>query len=186
MRDAFVAELTAAAEHDPRIILITGDLGFGVLTKFAERFPRQFINAGVAEQNMTAMACGLALEGRKVFTYSIANFATLRCLEQIRNDVCYHNADVTVVSVGGGFSYGQLGMSHFATEDIAILRALPNMTVLAPTGVWEAAQATKAIIAGRGPAYFRLDKGKAASDPRPGEQYRSAAPESFARVATSH
>ena len=172
MRDAFVAELMAAAERDPRIILITGDLGFGVLTKFAERFPRQFINAGVAEQNMTAMACGLALEGRKVFTYSIANFATLRCLEQIRNDVCYHNADVIVVSVGGGFSYGQLGMSHFATEDIAILRALPNMTVLAPTGVWEAAQATKALIAGRGPAYFRLDKGNAASDPQPDEQYQ--------------
>ncbi len=172
MRDAFVAVLMEAAERDPRLVLLTGDLGFGVLTKFSERFPRQFINAGVAEQNMTAMACGLALEGRKVFTYSIANFATLRCLEQIRNDVCYHNADVTIVSIGGGFSYGQAGMSHFATEDIAILRALPNMTVLAPTGLWEATQATKAIIAGSGPAYLRIDKGRAASDPKPGEQFQ--------------
>src|SRR6185295_19278879 len=82
VRDAFVRVLTEAAANNPRIMLITGDLGFGVLTEFAQRFPRQFINAGVAEQNMTAMACGLALEGYKVFTYSIANFTTLRCLEQ--------------------------------------------------------------------------------------------------------
>src|SRR5207249_929984 len=104
VRTAFIETLTEAAERDPRIMLITGDLGFGVLTEFADRFPKQFLNAGAAEQNMTALACGLALEGRKVFTYSIANFATLRCLEQIRNDVCYHDADVTAVAVGGGFS----------------------------------------------------------------------------------
>jgi len=171
MRDAFVRVLTAAAARDPRIMLITGDLGFGVLTDFTTRFPTQFINAGVAEQNMTAMACGLAIEGYKVFTYSIANFTTLRCLEQLRNDVCYHNADVTAVAVGGGFSYGQLGMSHFATEDLAILRALPGMTVLAPTGIWEAEEATKALIAGSGPAYLRLDKGLASSDPRAGESF---------------
>jgi transketolase len=171
MRDAFIRELTAAASRDPSIVLITGDLGFGVLTDFAKRFPRQYLNAGVAEQNMTAMACGMALEGHKVFTYSIANFTTLRCLEQLRNDVCYHNADVTAVSVGGGFSYGQLGMSHFATEDLAILRALPQMKVLAPTGVWEAEEATKALIADRGPAYLRLDKGAAASDGRPDERF---------------
>ena len=125
MRDAFVAELSEIAAVDPSVMLITGDLGFGVLTDFADRFPDQFINAGVAEQNMTGLAAGLALEGHKVFTYSIANFTTLRCLEQLRNDVCYHDADVTAVAVGGGFSYGQLGMSHFATEDLAILRALP-------------------------------------------------------------
>src|SRR3569832_727359 len=122
MRDAFLRVLTQAVERDPRIVLVTGDLGFGVLTEYAKRFPKQYINAGVAEQNMTMIACGLALEGLKVFTYSIANFTILRCLEQLRIDVCYHNADVTAVSVGGGFSYGQLGMSHFATEDLAILR----------------------------------------------------------------
>jgi len=171
MRDAFIRVLTEAASHNPRIMLITGDLGFGVLNEYADRFPKQFINAGVAEQNMTMLACGLALEGHKVFTYSIANFTILRCLEQLRNDVCYHKADVTAVSVGGGFSYGQLGMSHFATEDLAILRALPEMKVLAPTGIWETEEITRALIAQGGPAYLRLDKGRADSGPRSGETF---------------
>jgi transketolase len=171
MRDAVVDELLQAAKADPSIVLITGDLGFGVLTKFAETLPTQFVNAGVAEQNMTALACGLAMSGRKVFTYSIANFATLRCLEQIRNDICYHGADVTVISVGGGFSYGQLGMSHFATEDLAILRAIPGMRVVAPTGEWEAREATKALIAHGGPAYLRVDKSLAQTGPGPDEAF---------------
>tara|TARA_B100001123_G_scaffold446034_1_gene599211 strand:- start:302 stop:1237 length:936 start_codon:yes stop_codon:yes gene_type:complete len=161
MRDAFIGELSRLAAEDPSVILVTGDLGFGVLTEFAETFSDQYVNAGVAEQNMTAVACGLALEGRKVYTYSIANFTTLRCLEQIRNDVCYHSADVTMVSVGGGFSYGQLGVSHFATEDLAILRALPNMAVVAPTDPWEAAVLTRELSDLPGPKYLRLDKGKA-------------------------
>ncbi|XAT61190.1 transketolase [Rhodobacteraceae bacterium Araon29] len=161
MRDAFIAELTRLAAEDPMVTLITGDLGFGVLTEFSERFPNQFINAGVAEQNMTGMACGLALEGHKVYTYSIGNFTTLRCLEQIRNDICYHDCDVTVVSVGGGFSYGQLGVSHFATEDLAIMRALPNMMVVAPSDPWETAVLTRQMAAIPGPKYLRLDKGKA-------------------------
>lgn len=161
MRDAFLKELTRQAAEDPSVVLITGDLGFGVLTEFSQNFPDQFINAGVAEQNMTAMACGMAMEGYRVFTYSIANFTTLRCLEQIRNDVCYHDADVTVVSVGGGFSYGQLGVSHFATEDLAILRALPNMTVLAPTDPWEAEELTRQLPQHKGPKYLRIDKGAA-------------------------
>src|SRR5262249_61297388 len=118
-----------------RIFLITGDLGFGVLDRYQSRFPRQFLNAGVAEQNMTGLATGLALEGRVVFTYSIANFATLRCLEQIRNDAAYHEANVKITAIGGGFSYGALGMSHHATEDLAILRALP-ITVVAPGCDW--------------------------------------------------
>lgn len=161
MRDAFIAELTLLAETDPSVMLITGDLGFGVLTDFARRFPDQFINAGVAEQNMTGLACGLALEGHKVFTYSIGNFTTLRCLEQLRNDVCYHDADVTAVAVGGGFSYGQLGMSHFATEDLAILRALPNMMVVAPSDPWETRILARQMAARKGPKYLRLDKGRA-------------------------
>lgn len=161
MRDAFIRELSHLAERDPSVVLITGDLGFGVLTDFAQRFPRQFINAGVAEQNMTAIACGLALEGHKVYTYSIANFTTLRCLEQIRNDICYHNADVTIVSVGGGFSYGQLGMSHFATEDLAILRALPNMQIVAPADPWETTILTRQMAQLPCPKYLRLDKGSA-------------------------
>lgn len=161
MRDAFIAELCDLAANDPSIILITGDLGFGVLDAYRERFPDQFINAGVAEQNMTGLAAGLALEGHKVFTYSIGNFTTLRCLEQLRNDVCYHDADVTAVAVGGGFSYGQLGMSHFATEDLSILRALPNMSVIAPSDPWETRELTRQMAAVSGPKYLRLDKGKA-------------------------
>ena len=163
MRDEFVDELTLLAKKDPSIILITGDLGFGVLTNFSEKFPDQFINAGVSEQNMTALACGFALEGRKVYTYSIGNFATLRCLEQIRNDVCYHNCDVTVVSVGGGFSYGQLGVSHFATEDLAILRAVPNIAVVAPSDPWETRILVRQLSKYRGPKYLRLDKGNGKS-----------------------
>lgn len=161
MRNAFVNRLTAIAEHDPGVVLVTGDLGFGVLQDFEQRFPRQYLNVGVAEQNMTAVAAGLAREGRRVFTYSIANFPTLRCLEQLRNDVCYHNANVTVVSIGGGFSYGSLGPSHHATEDLAILRSLANLTVVAPGDNWEVEEATTALASRDGPSYLRLDKSSA-------------------------
>ena len=163
MRDEFIEVLLELAEVDPSVTLLTGDLGFGVLDRFEARFPSQFINAGVAEQNMTGLACGLALEGRKVYTYSIGNFATLRCLEQIRNDVCYHDADVTVVSVGGGFSYGQLGMSHFATEDLAILGAIPNLRLVAPADKWETKLLVRQMAKLRGPQYLRLDKDAANS-----------------------
>ena len=161
MRDAFIKALGVIAEDDPDTILITGDLGFSVLDGFAERFPDQFINAGVAEQNMTAIACGMAMEGCTVYTYSIGNFPTLRCLEHLRNDVCYHDANVTAVAIGGGFSYGQLGMSHFATEDLAILRSLPNMQVIAPGSAEEAEQLVPQIHARPGPKYLRIDKSNA-------------------------
>lgn len=164
MRDNFVARLTEVSRVDPKVFLITGDLGFGVLTKFAEEFPHQYLNAGVAEQNMTLMATGLALGGRTVFTYSIANFPILRPLEMIRNDVCYHDANVKIVAIGGGFSYGSLGISHHATEDIAILRSLPNIVVLAPCDAYETREATSWLCAHHGPAYFRLDKSLAIHD----------------------
>jgi transketolase len=159
MRDHFIQALTVEAQKNPDIVLITGDLGFSVLDDFSARFPDQFYNSGVAEQNMTQLAAGLALEGAKVFTYSIANFATLRCLEQIRNDVCYHELDVTIVAVGGGFSYGQLGMSHFATEDIAIMRALPMMKVVVPSDKRECEDLTHQLVLAGGPTYLRIDKG---------------------------
>jgi transketolase len=171
MRDAFIRALTQLVEKDERIILITGDLGFGVLTDFARRFPRQYLNVGVAEQNMTGIAAGLAFEGRTVITYSIANFPTLRCLEQVRNDVCYHMANVKIVAIGGGMSYGELGITHHATEDIAIVRSLPGMTVLVPGDLWEAEQATRAMLAERGPFYLRLDKSAAPPGIRPGETF---------------
>lgn len=132
MRNTFINELEKLAVVDPSIYLLTGDLGFGVLNSFSENLPKQFINVGISEQNMTAVAAGLALEGNTVYTYSIGNFPSLRCLEQIRNDICYPNANVKIISVGAGLSYGQLGMSHHATEDMAIMRALPNMRVFSP------------------------------------------------------
>ncbi|MBS1723713.1 MAG: transketolase [Armatimonadetes bacterium] len=161
MRDAFVRQLTEIARKDAKVMLITGDLGFGVLMKFAEELPGQFLNAGVSEQNMTLLATGLALGGRTVFTYSIANFPILRPLEMIRNDACYHNANVKVVGIGGGFSYGALGISHHATEDLAILRSLPDITVVAPCDLWETEEATRALVAQPGTAYLRLDKSHA-------------------------
>lgn len=158
MRDAFLNKLTQLAANDKDIILLTADLGFGVFEEFEAAFPGQYFNVGVAEQNMTGLAAGLALEGKKVVTYSIGNFPTLRCLEQIRNDACYHNLNITIVASGGGFSYGALGMSHHTTEDIAILRALPAMSVVAPCTAWEAGEATEALIKNNGTSYLRLDK----------------------------
>jgi transketolase len=171
MRNAFIAELVEIAKLDPRIMLVTGDLGFGVFDDFARNSPRQFLNAGVAEQNMTGLATGLALEGRIVFTYSIANFPSLRCLEQIRNDAAYHDANVKVVSIGSGFSYGALGISHHATEDLAILRALPNLTVVSPADEWEVRQATRALVALPGTCYLRLDKSKAPPTHQPSDVF---------------
>ncbi len=158
MRTAFIDTLTELAEKDPCIMLLVGDLGFGVVTDFAEKFPDQFVNVGVAEQNMAGIAAGLALSGKIVFTYSIANFPILRCLEQLRNDVCYHRANVVSVSVGGGFSYGALGMTHHGTEDIAIMRALPYMTTIAPGDPVETRAATAEAAKGIGPVFLRLGR----------------------------
>lgn len=169
MRKQFVQALASLAAADPKVFFITGDLGFGVMDDYAKRFPRQYLNVGVAEQNMVGVATGLALEGRTVFAYSIGNFPTLRCLEQIRNDALYHDANVKVVSIGGGFSYGPLGFSHHATEDLAILRALPGVTVVAPGDLWEAFEATQAVAHQPGVCYLRLDKSAAQSTPRTGE-----------------
>ncbi len=158
MRDHFVETLTEEVRNNRNIFLITGDLGFGVLNNFAKEFPNHYINAGIAEQNMTGIATGLGIEGKIVFTYSIGNFNTLRCLEQIRNDACYHDANVNIVSVGGGFSYGPLGYSHHATEDIAIMRAIPNLKVFVPSDLWEVQEITKKVIELGGVNYIRIDK----------------------------
>ena len=155
MRKAFNEELLQAAHQDERIHMILADIGYGEIEPFAETFPKCFINCGVAEQNMTGVACGVAMEGNIAITYSIANFPTLRCLEQIRNDVCYHNANVKIVIIGGGMAYGELGISHHSTEDIAIMRALPNMKVLVPCDVTETIAVTKLMMAYDGPVYLR-------------------------------
>ncbi len=156
MRNAFFKTLEELAEKDKRIFLVVGDLGYSYVENFRKKFPKQFLNTGVAEQNMTGVAAGLALSGKIVFTYSIGNFPSLRPLEQIRNDICYHNANVKIVSVGTGVHYGVLGFTHQATEDMAIMRDLPNMTIITPSDPLIAGLATKAIVRHSGPAYLRL------------------------------
>jgi transketolase len=162
MRDAFIKGLSTLAEADKGIVLLTGDLGFKIFDDFARRFPGRFVNAGVAESNMIGVAAGLALDGFRPFAYSIAPFATLRCFEQIRNDVCHHNLPVTVVGVGGGYSYGTNGPTHHALEDIGAMRTLPNMTVLCPGDPVEAELSVRAIGSHTGPVYLRLGR---AGDP---------------------
>lgn len=163
MRTAFVKSLEAAAREDPSIMLLTGDLGFTVLEPFRDTLSRQYLNVGVAEQNMVGIAAGLALSGKRVFTYSIIPFATFRCLEQIRNDVCYHRLPVCIVGVGSGYSYGHQGSTHHALEDIAVMRSLSHMTAICPGDPVEAEAAVRAICTWNGPCYLRLGK---AGEPR--------------------
>jgi transketolase len=158
MRTAFLQTLFELAKQDERIVFITGDLGYTVVEPFMNELPKQFVNAGVAEQNMTGMAVGMALSGKIVFTYSIANFPTLRCLEHIRNDVCYHHANVKIVAIGGGFAYGAMGVTHHATEELGIMRMLPGIAVMAPGDPVEARHATRAVVEQPGPCYLRLGK----------------------------
>ena len=158
MRTACIETLHELARQDRRITLVVGDLGFGVVTKFAQELPAQYVNAGVAEQNMTGLAVGLALEGKIAFTYSIGTFPVMRCMEQVRNDVCYHAANVKIVTVGGGLAYGALGVSHSATEDLAVMRARPNMTVVAPNDPAETRAAVRAAVATPGPFFLRLGR----------------------------
>ncbi len=158
MRPTFIKTLVEEAEKNDKIWLLVADLGFGLVHPFQEKFPDRFINVGVAEQNMIGIATGLALEGKMVFCYSIANFPTMRCLEQIRNDVCYHNVNVVIVAGSTGVTYGELGSSHHATEDIAIMRALPNMKVFTPSDIDETAFLTRMLACGSGPCYMRLGK----------------------------
>ena len=158
MRNTFVKTLYEEAKINENIVLITGDLGFQLFDDFQKNLPKQFINAGLTEQSMMSMAAGIASTGKRVFVYSIANFSTLRCLEQIRNDVCYMNNSVVVVSVGAGFAYGTLGYSHHATEDIAIMRSLPNMQVISPCDQLETEVVTKILTSTNNPSYLRLGK----------------------------
>lgn len=159
MRKTFIRMLCERAREDERVCLAVGDLGYSVVEPFINEFPDRFVNAGVAEQGMLGMAAGWSLgEGKKVFVYSIANFPTLRCLEQIRNDVCLHNADVKVVAVGGGLTYGTAGASHHAVEDLAIMRALPGMTVCAPADAAETEVCVSKALDECGPMYLRLGR----------------------------
>lgn len=158
MRNAFIEELVVLAEQHDHIALVVGDLGYSVVEPFADRFPDRFINAGVAEQNMTGLAAGMASEGYHVFTYSIANFPTFRCAEQIRNDIDYQNLAVTVVAVGGGLAYGPLGYSHHAVQDYALMRMMPNTLIAAPGDPMEVRACMRYLVANPQPSYLRLGK----------------------------
>ena len=158
MRTNFIKQLIEEARHNERIFLVVGDLGYHVIEPFAEEFPDRFLNIGIAEQNMAGVAAGLAMSGYNVYFYSIGNFPTLRCLEQIRNDIAYHKANVKVVSVGAGYAYGSLGATHQATEEIGCLRVLPNMVVATPGDPIEARAITKLSANYDGPMYIRLGK----------------------------
>lgn len=158
MRKAFINTLTKICEEDKNTILVTGDLGFSVFETFRDKFPNQFLNAGVAEANLIGMSAGMAMGGMKVYAYSIAPFLVYRAFEQIRNDVSYHNLPVKIVGVGGGLAYGNAGPSHHATEDIALMTSVPNMTVICPGDPLEV---EKAILASHnldGPIYIRLNR----------------------------
>jgi len=158
MRNTFIEELVTLASQNDNIALIVGDLGYSVVEPFADRFPDRFINAGVAEQNMTGLAAGMASEGYHVFTYSIANFPSFRCAEQIRNDVDYHQLPVTVVAVGGGLAYGALGYSHHAVQDYALMRSFPNTLIAAPGDPMEVRACMRYLVANPQPSYLRLGK----------------------------
>jgi transketolase len=171
------------ARQHPQIALIVGDLGYSVVEPFADEFPDRFINAGVAEQNMTGLAAGMASEGYHVFTYSIANFPTFRCAEQIRNDVAYHKLPVTVVSVGGGLAYGALGYSHHAVQDYALIRTLPNMLIAAPGDPMEVRACVRYLVANPGPSYLRLGK---AGEPCFNETLPDLVPGKWLKVRIGH
>jgi len=168
MRFTVVKLIYEAALKNKRIFFLTGDLGHACEEEFRKNLPNQYMNTGIAEQNMIGIAAGLALSGMKVFVYSIAPFVTMRCFEQVKNDVCYQNLDVNIIGVGGGFIYGPYGNTHCSIEDIAVMRVLPNMKIICPANPLETEQLTKQLLTISGPSYMRIGRGK---EPMPQEEY---------------
>src|SRR4028118_2411939 len=158
MRNEFAAELSEIAAEDDRVVLLSGDIGNRLFDKYKARFPERFYNCGVAEANMMSVAAGMAMCGLRPITYTITPFTTTRCFEQIRVDVCYHNVPVIIVGVGAGLSYAGNGATHHSCEDIALLRMLPNMTVICAGDAWEVRSAMRACLQQNGPAYIRMGK----------------------------
>jgi transketolase len=159
MRNTFISELLQEAIKDPSIVLLAGDLGYGVTDEFSKRLPEQYINFGINEQSMMSAAAGMASKGFKPFVYSIGNFPTFRCMEQIRNDVSYMNLNVTILAVGAGFAYGTAGYSHHLIDDIGAMSSLPNMKVFSPADTLETLTLLPNILSIKSPKYIRLGKG---------------------------
>jgi transketolase len=158
MRNTFSKKIEEFAEKDKRVVLLVADIGFSVFERFKERFPDRFYNVGISEQNMMGLAAGLAMTGKKVFVYSIMPFVTYRCVEQIRNDICYHDLDVVIVGFGTGYSYGSAGFSHHGTEDIGCLKSIPNLTILSPSDPEEVRQLLDCCMKYKHPVYLRLGR----------------------------
>ncbi len=158
MRNAFAKTVVTMAEQDPRVVLLSADIGNRLFDDYKSKFPDRFFNAGVAESNMISMAAGLAMNGMRPICYTITPFITARCLEQIRVDVCYHEQPVIIVGCGAGLSYASLGATHHSCEDIAMLRCLPRMNVVCPGDAHEVAAAIPAALAVNQPVYLRIGK----------------------------
>lgn len=158
MRDAFVKTLERLSQSDNDIFLLTGDLGFKLFDSFREKYPERFLNMGIAEPNMIGVSAGLALSGKKVYCYSMIPFLVMRCFEHVRIDICYHNLNVRLVGVGGGLVYGLEGVTHHAVEDMAIMRTLPKMTVVAPGDPFEVSACIGASVSYKGPMFIRLGR----------------------------
>jgi transketolase len=158
MRNAFADELTRLGDEDPRVVMLSGDIGNRLFDKFKARHPSRFFNCGVAEANMMGVAAGMAMNGLRPVAYTITPFVTTRCLEQIRTDVCYHEAPVTIVAVGAGLAYSGLGPTHHACEDISFLRSIPNMVVICPGDAFEVRAALRASMQQDHPVYIRMGK----------------------------
>lgn len=156
MRKAFVDSIQEVAAENGRVLLLIGDIGAYLFRNFKKAFPNRLLNMGIAEANMMSTAVGLAMNDWIPFVYTITPFVTARCYDQIRVDVCYQNANVKIVGVGSGISYGTAGSTHHSLEDIAIMRALPNMTVISPADPRETQEAIKAVVKHQGPVYVRL------------------------------
>jgi transketolase len=158
MRNAFADELTKLGNEDPRLVMLSGDIGNRLFDKFKDKHPSRFFNCGVAEANMMGVAAGMAMNGLRPVAYTITPFVTTRCLEQIRTDVCYHEAPVTIVAVGAGLAYSGLGPTHHACEDISFLRSIPNMVVICPGDAQEVRAALRAAMQQDRPVYIRMGK----------------------------
>ncbi len=171
LRSAFASALLELAARDERVVLLTGDLGFAVLEPFAQRFPDRFLNVGVAEQNMVGVATGLAEAGYTPYVYSIATFASMRGYEFVRNGAILHELPLRVVGVGGGMDYGHNGVTHYALEDVGIMRVQPGIAIVAPADPLQTRAALPIMQAHEGPVYLRLGK---ESEPVPGLDGRFA------------
>jgi transketolase len=185
MRNSFISCLVQLNREGGNAFLLVGDLGYSVVEEFQEKYPDHFINVGVAEQNMAGIAAGIASEGFQVFCYSIGNFNTFRCAEQIRNDIDYHNLPVCTVSVGGGVAYGNMGYSHHAIQDMALMRTMPNTTIYAPVDGNETISCFNELVSRKTPSYLRLHKSGERLITKPGTKIEPGIPRYVAGNPTS-